>query len=109
MTASGTPAGWLEERGPRRALREGLDIYLERGFGLRDGGHLSFDEIVPNMSTALASRALAQVTEAATRICGLLSSQQVDWENLAFDHRRAASTQTRAPEGNSPFSESGRS
>lgn len=78
MTTSGTPAGWLEERGQRRALREGFDIYLERGFGLRDGGHLSFDEIVPNMSTAHAARALAQVTEAANRMCGLLAPSRAD-------------------------------
>lgn len=73
ITTSGTPAGWLEERGQRRALREGFDVYIERGFGLRDAGHLSFDEIYPNMSTAHAERALAEVSSAADRMCGLLN------------------------------------
>ena len=40
VTTSATPTAWLDERGQRHALREGWDVYLERGFGMRDAGHL---------------------------------------------------------------------
>lgn len=76
VTTSGTSLDWLQERGQPRALRAGFDIYLERGFGLRDAGHVDLDEIVPNMSSARATHALAKVAEAAQMVCGLLFTSE---------------------------------
>lgn len=74
LTTSGNAIAWLEERGQRHALREGFDVYLERGFGLRDGGHVSVDAIVPNMSSAHAALGLAEAETAAQRMCERLAA-----------------------------------
>ena len=69
FTTSATPLAWLEERGQRRAMREGWDVYLERGFGMRDGGHVSIDQVVRNMSQHYAAEQLDRVREAARAMC----------------------------------------
>lgn len=73
ISTSGLPLEWLEGQGQARALREGWDVYLERGFGLRDGGHLSLDGIVRYVSADHARRALDRVRTLAHDICGKLS------------------------------------
>lgn len=74
ISTSGATAEWLSERGQQHALREGFDTYIERGFGLRDGGHINLDGIVHNMSSDHAAKALARVREAAESMCSRLAA-----------------------------------
>jgi NAD(P)H dehydrogenase (quinone) len=69
ISTSGTPLPWLDERGQTVALRMGFDVYLERGFGLRDLGHLRIDNVMPNMSCAYAEQQMERVRDAARRAC----------------------------------------
>lgn len=69
FTTSASSLAWLEERGLRRALREGWDLYLEYGFGMRDAGHVSIDCVVRNISPSYASSQLDRVRDTARDIC----------------------------------------
>ena len=69
ISTSGTPLPWLDERGQTLALRQGFDVYLERGFGLRDLGHVRIDNIMPNMSRAYAEQQIERVRDTARRAC----------------------------------------
>jgi NAD(P)H dehydrogenase (quinone) len=73
ISSSGLPQEWLEGQGQARALREGWDVYLERGFGLRDGGHLSLDGIIRHMSPEHAGAALERVRGLARGMCDKLA------------------------------------
>lgn len=72
VSTSGTPLGWLQSHGQLQSLRQGFDIYLERGFGMRDQGHLYIDNVVPNLSTAFVTDQLDRVRDAAGHMCGTL-------------------------------------
>ena len=69
FSTSATPRAWLEERGQQKALREGWDVYLERGFGMRDAGHIGIDQVVQNMSQHYAAEQLDHVREAGRDMC----------------------------------------
>lgn len=69
FTTSATSSDWLTERGQKRALREGWDLYLERGFAMRDAGHISIDQITPGISAAYAKTQLERVAEVARETC----------------------------------------
>jgi len=69
ITTSGTPLAWLQEHGQTLALREGFDVYLERGFAMRESVHLSIDKVIPGMSPAYAEEQLARVRDAARTLC----------------------------------------
>lgn len=72
FTTSGTPLTWLEDRGQLQTIRQGFDVYLERGFGLRDEGHIHIDNVVRNMSTAHVDAQLDRVRDAARNLCAAL-------------------------------------
>ncbi|MEO6214447.1 MAG: NAD(P)H-dependent oxidoreductase [Sphingomonas sp.] len=72
ISTSGTSTEWLREHGQPHAVREGFDLYIERGFGLRDAGHLNLDGIGRNMSSAHAAEALVKVAETAKSMCSTL-------------------------------------
>ncbi|MES2096502.1 MAG: NAD(P)H-dependent oxidoreductase [Pseudomonadota bacterium] len=74
ITTSAASRDWLAGRGQQRALREGWEVYLERGFAMRDAGHLSIDRIVPNISRAYADEQLERVRQAARETCGRLDA-----------------------------------
>ncbi|MGN6374584.1 MAG: NAD(P)H-dependent oxidoreductase [Sphingomonas sp.] len=69
ISTSGTPLPWLDENGQTLALRQGFDVYLERGFGLRDLDHVRIDNVMPNMSHAYAASQIERVRDAARRAC----------------------------------------
>lgn len=73
FTTSGTSLEWLSERGQQQSLRQGWDLYLERGFAMRDAGHVSIDRVVPHLSRAYADEQLGRVKEAATQTCQRLA------------------------------------
>lgn len=73
FSTSATMVAWLKEQGQQRSLREGWDLYLERGFAMRDAGHISLDGIIPNMSTAHAAAQLERVRETARQTCARLT------------------------------------
>ncbi|MBY8826542.1 NAD(P)H-dependent oxidoreductase [Hephaestia mangrovi] len=72
ITTSGTSIPWLHERGQMLSLREGFDVYLERGFGMRDSQHLSIDNVVPRLSPRYAAEQVERVHEAARQACATL-------------------------------------
>lgn len=69
FSTSASSLAWLEERGLKRALREGWDLYLEYGFGMRDAGHVNIDRVVHNLSLAYATEQFMRVRQAARAIC----------------------------------------
>lgn len=72
ISTSGIAESWLEEKGQQAALRTVFDVYLERGFGLRDIGHLRIDRIIPNMNSAHAAEQLERVERFAQDASALL-------------------------------------
>lgn len=78
ITTSGMSIPWLSERGQAMALREGFDLYLERGLGMRDSQHVAIDNVVPHLSPVYAAEQIARVHEAARHACA-----------TALDDRRA--------------------
>lgn len=80
FTTSGTSLEWLREHGQQQSLRQGTDLYLERGFAMRDAGHVSIDRVLPNLSRAYAEEQLARVKQAAIETC----------QKLGYDGQAAA-------------------
>jgi len=70
ISTSGTSLGWLQSHGQLQALRQSFDVYLERGFGMRDQGHIYIDNVVPNLSRAFVDAQLERAREAARHLCG---------------------------------------
>ena len=74
FTTSGTSQAWLNEQGQAMSLREIFDVYLWRGFGMKQSEHIMIDNVVPNMSTAYAAEQLERVRQTALRTCATLAS-----------------------------------
>lgn len=72
ITTSGTSIPWLGERGQVISLRQGFDVYLERGFGMHDSEHISIDNVVPNLSERYAAEQLERVRDVAKQTCAKL-------------------------------------
>jgi len=72
FSTSGHPWSWLDEQGQVLSLREIFDVYLWRGFGMRQSEHVMIDSVVPNMSKAYIDEQLARVRDTAKRTCGML-------------------------------------
>lgn len=72
ITTSGAPLEWLRRQGHPLALREGWELYLAHGFGLRDAGHLSIDKVGPTMSEDEARDRLDRVAALARATCDLV-------------------------------------
>lgn len=74
ISTSGLPLAWLKDKGQATALREIVDVYLWRGFGMRQSVHLMIDSVVPNMSAAYAAEQLERVRQTAEQTCALLDA-----------------------------------
>ena len=72
ITTSGTSIPWLHERGQILSLREGFDVYIERGFGMRDSDHITIDNVVPHLSPAYAAQQFERMREVARQTCARL-------------------------------------
>jgi NAD(P)H dehydrogenase (quinone) len=72
FSTSGLPLSWLSEQGQVLSLREIFDVYLWRGFGMKQSEHVMIENIVPNMSTAYAKEQLERVRQTAVRTCARL-------------------------------------
>lgn len=75
ISTSGLPLTWLRDRGQVTSLREIVDVYLWRGFGMKQSQHLMIDSIVPNMSTAYAERQLERARDTARQTCAMLAEE----------------------------------
>lgn len=69
FSTSGAPLSWLDEQGQPLSLREIFDVYLWRGFCMKQSEHVMIESVVPNMSTAYAAQQLQRVREVANRTC----------------------------------------
>jgi NAD(P)H dehydrogenase (quinone) len=74
FSTSGTSQSWLNEQGQVLSLREIFDVYLWRGFGMKQSEHVMIDSIVPNVSQAYAAEQLERVRATAVRACSMLAS-----------------------------------
>lgn len=77
FSTSGLPLDWLSERGQVLSLREILDVYLWRSFGIKRTEHVMIESVVPNMSTAYATAQLDRVRHMATQTCVLLGDTRL--------------------------------
>ncbi|MCW6530212.1 NAD(P)H-dependent oxidoreductase [Sphingomonas sp. MMSM20] len=76
FSTSGTPMAWLHERSQILALREIFDVYLWRGFGMKQSRHVMLDEVVANMPAAAAAEKLQRVRQAAAETCATLAGER---------------------------------
>ena len=72
FSTSGLPLSWLCEKGQALSLREIFDVYLWRGFGMRQSDHIMIENVVSNMSPDYANTQLERVRATARRTCALL-------------------------------------
>lgn len=73
FSTSGAPLSWLNEHGQAFSLREILDVYLWRGFCMKQSEHVMIESVVPNMSAAYAAEQLQRVSDVAARTCSTLA------------------------------------
>jgi len=76
-TFSSTPLSWLNEQGQPLSLREIFDVYLWRGFCMKQSEHVLIESVVPNMSAAYAAEQLQRVRDVAARTCSTLAGLPV--------------------------------
>jgi NAD(P)H dehydrogenase (quinone) len=74
FSTSGTSQSWLNEQGQAVSLREIFDVYLWRGFGMKQSEHIMIDSIVPNLSQTYAAEQLERVRATAVRACSMIAS-----------------------------------
>jgi NAD(P)H dehydrogenase (quinone) len=72
FSTSGLPLSWLGEKGQVLSLREIFDVYLWRGFAMKQSEHVMIESVMPNMSTAYAREQLDRVRHTAARTCAML-------------------------------------
>ncbi|MEG3166137.1 NAD(P)H-dependent oxidoreductase [Sphingomonas sp. PB2P19] len=77
FSTSGLPLAWLSEKGQVLSLREIFDVYLWRGFGMKQSEHVMIESVVPNMSSAYAAEQLERVRHTTKRTCALLDDTLV--------------------------------
>jgi NAD(P)H dehydrogenase (quinone) len=77
FSTSGLPLSWLSDKGQVLSLREIFDVYLWRGFGMKQSDHIMIENIVPNMSAAHATTQLERVRATAARTCAMLDDTLV--------------------------------
>lgn len=78
FSTSAMPLSWLDEQGQVTALRQLLDVYLWRGFGMARSEHVMLDGIVPNISRTHADACLDRVRQTATRTCARLAGVPIE-------------------------------
>lgn len=77
FSTSGLPLAWLDAEGQAMAIRQILDVYLWRGFGMQRSEHVMLDGVEPGLTAADAERHLSKVRAAATRMCAELAGRPV--------------------------------
>jgi NAD(P)H dehydrogenase (quinone) len=75
ISTSGLPLTWLREKGQTMSLREIVDVYLWRGFGMKQSQHLMIDSVEPNMSAVFVDEQLERVRQTARQTCALLADE----------------------------------
>lgn len=78
FSTSGLPLSWLGEKGQVLSLREIFDVYLWRGFAMKQSEHVMIDSVVPNISTAYVREQLDRVRHTAARTCALLDDALIE-------------------------------
>lgn len=76
FSTSGTTHDWLGAQGQEVSLREVLDVYLWRGFAMKQSEHIMIDSVVPNLSAGYAAEQLERVRQTAERTCATLADQR---------------------------------
>jgi len=74
FSTSGSSQSWLNEQGQAMSLREIFDVYLWRGFGMKQSEHVMIDSVVPNLSQTYAAEQLERVRATAVRACSMIAS-----------------------------------
>lgn len=77
FSTSGTTHDWLGAQGQEVSLREVLDVYLWRGFAMKQSEHIMIDSVVPNLSASYAAEQLERVRQTAERACSTLADQRM--------------------------------
>lgn len=72
FSTSGTSLAWLDEQEQVLALRNAVDVYLWRGFAMRQSEHVSIDNVVPGLDPGYAGQQLERVRSTAARLCAAL-------------------------------------
>ena len=78
FSTSGLPLSWLAEKGQVLSLREIFDVYLWRGFAMKQSEHVMIESIMPNMSTVYAREQLDRVRHTAARTCAMLDNALIE-------------------------------
>jgi NAD(P)H dehydrogenase (quinone) len=78
FSTSGLPLSWLGEKGQVLSLREIFDVYLWRGFAMKQSEHVMIESVMPNMSSAYAHEQLDRVRDTAARTCAALDGALMD-------------------------------
>jgi NAD(P)H dehydrogenase (quinone) len=78
FSTSGLPLSWLGEKGQVISLREIFDVYLWRGFAMKQSEHVMIESVMPNMSTAYAREQLDRVRHTAARTCAMLADTLIE-------------------------------
>jgi len=76
FSTSGTSHPWLDTQGQEVSLREIFDVYLWRGFAMKQSEHIMIDNVVPNISAHYAAEQLERVRQTAERTCAMLADQR---------------------------------
>jgi len=76
FSTSGTSHPWLDAQGQEVSLREIFDVYLWRGFAMKQSEHIMIDNVVPNISAHYAAEQLERVRQTAERTCATLVDQR---------------------------------
>lgn len=72
FSTSGSALRWLDQQGQVLSLREAFDVYLWRGFGMKQSEHIMIDSIVPDVDKEYAKAQLERVRTTAARTCVML-------------------------------------
>ena len=76
FSTSGTSHPWLNAQGQEVSLREVFDVYLWRGFAMKQSEHVMIDNVVPHMSANYAAEQLELVRQTAERTCSTLADER---------------------------------
>ncbi|MEO5867641.1 MAG: NAD(P)H-dependent oxidoreductase [Sphingomonas sp.] len=89
FSTSGASRPWLDEQGQILSLREVFDVYLWRGFGMKQSEHVMIDCVVPHISQTYAREQLERVRQVAERTCSVLASDRHSAHTAEVMARRA--------------------
>jgi len=84
FSTSGSSLPWLDQQGQVMSLRQVFDVYLWRGFGMKQSQHIMIDSVVPNMNELDARKQLERVRQTAIHTCAMLVNDQHDRHECAM-------------------------